>query len=658
MVDSGPGAETSRPPATPAAAGPPSPAAALLPLGLIAALIAWFAWERGAYFGITLLPGTIGLLGLLVALLLFAPLPVRLRGPGLVCLVALGGIALLTLISATWSPAPDIAIEDAQRVLAYAVSFVLGLWLCSLLSSRVLLALAPLALAGAVVGIATLIAIAVSDSSTELLEIDATLRYPVGYRNAVAGFFLMAMFPMVVLAAARDELDWRLRGLLLGSATLAIELAVLSQSRTSVFALAAGVAVLVAAHPARLRILGWLTLAALPVLPALPWVLDVFQTEGGNTEASLDPLRSAAAAIAFTSAVSVVIGALAAWRDPLIKLSEERGRLLGRVLAGAFAVAVVAGTIAVVASGGGPREFIDKQTDELTAGTPDLSSKGSRFGLNLSSDRGDFWRVAIDDLESNPAGGVGAGGWRFSYLRDRESTLQPEDPHSVIMLMASELGVPGLLLFGVFVVAGTWAALRSRRRGPQAAALVAGALSVAGYWLVHASGEWFWSYAVITLPMAFVLGAAAAPALHNPGGGPRRGVRIGFAVAAAVAALSLLPFFFSERYTNEGIRSAGADPEGAYEDLDRAADLNPFTDRALAAEAVIADRNGDRTRALAALDEAEDRQPDEWTLYYLRAQVLASSDPQGANRALQRARELNPRGEEIAVLADEIATQK
>ena len=634
-----------------------SPGAALLPLGLIAALLTWFAWERGAYFGVTFLPGAIGLLCLLIAMLLFAPLPARLRGPARICLVALLGIAALTLASALWSPAPDIAVEDAQRVLTYAVAFVLGLWLCSLLGRRMLLALAPLAVAGTLVAVATLIALATNNSPAELLETDATLRYPVGYRNAVAGFFLMAVFPMVVLAAAPGELDWRLRGLLLGSATLAIELALLSQSRTSVFALVAGITVLIVAHPNHLRIVGWLTLAALPVLPALPWLLDVFQSQGANTDASLDPLRSAAVAMALSSALSVVLGCLAAWRDPMVKLSASSGRLLGGVLVAAAALAAVTGTIALVAAAGGATEFIDKQTDELTAGSPDLSSQGSRFGVDLRSERGDLWRVALDDFAANPIEGVGAGGWRFSYLREREATLQPEDPHSVIMLMASELGLPGLLLFGAFAFAGVWAALRSRKRGPQAAMLVAGSLALAGYWLVHASAEWFWSYPVITLPMAFALGVAAAPGLEpGPGPGPRP--RVGFAVAAGLAALSLFPFFFSERYTNEAIRTGGTDPEAAYEDLDRAADLNPLSDRALAAEALIANSTGDRARALAALDEAQERQPEEWTIYYIRAQVLASSDPVGATRALKRARELNPRGVEIAELADEIAAQK
>src|SRR3712207_9189671 len=64
-------------------------------------------------------------------------------------------------------------------------------------------------------------------------------------------------------------------------------------------------------------------------------------------------------------------------------------------------------------------------------------------------------------------------------------------------------------------------------------------------------------------------------------------------------------------YTNHALRSWENDLPGAYEELGEAADLNPLADRPLAAEAVIAEQVGDPQRALAALAEAQDREPDE-----------------------------------------------
>jgi O-Antigen ligase len=462
---------------------------------------------------------------------------------------------------------------------------------------------------------------------------------------------VITMLPMLVLASARD-LDWRVRSLLLGTATLSAELALLAQSRSSVFAVAAAVVVLVAVHPARMRMLAWFALAMLPAALTLPWLLDVYQQGAGKAPESIPPLHTACAAMFLSASLSAVLGWAATRLEPNISLSPHSSRMIGRGLLALLGLVVAVAAIALFRTEGGPTGFVDRQVDDLTAGSPDLSGQGSRFGLDLRSERGDLWRVALDDFASNPLAGEGAGGFRFSYLRDRENTLQPEDPHSVEMLMASELGLPGTLLFGVFVVGGVLGVVRARRLGPSAALLATGALAVGTYWLVHASVEWFWTYPAITLPAAFLIGAAAAPALLSPkasGPSPRRN---GLALACGVAALSLVPFLLSERYTDNALHTS--DVERAYDDLEKAADLNPLSDRPLAAEAVIAEDAGDRQRALAALDEAEKRVPEEWTLYYLEARVLAPIDPAGARRALGEAQALNPRGEEVVELAEEL----
>ena len=82
-------------------------------------------------------------------------------------------------------------------------------------------------------------------------------------------------------------------------------------------------------------------------------------------------------------------------------------------------------------------------------------------------------------------------------------------------------------------------------------------------------------------------------------------------------------------YTTYGGRIGGVD-----EMLIRDGRLRPLTD----------------PRAL----ELEKRVPDEWTLYYLEARVLAPIDPAGASRALIRAKELNPHGTEVDELAQQL----
>ena len=620
---------------------------------IVGLIVAWWGWKSGAFFEVTFLPGTIVLLGLLGWLLFFAPWSGSLRSPVGVTIVALLCLAAWTLLTVTWSPAPAEGVADVQRTLGYATAFALGAWTCLLLGKRAQLSLLPIAVGGAIVGVATLIALWTGTNSHDFFERDGTLRYPIGYRNAEAAFFLMAALPMLVLAA-RAENDWRFRGALVGVATIAIELMILAQSRASLFAAVVGVTVLIAVHPSRLRILAWLGLAIVPAAIALPWLLDVYQQNAGNTAGSIPPLHAACRAIAITAAFAIAGGCAAARLDPRIRLAPGMRKSIGGGLLACAAALIIAGFIAIAASAGGITGFISGHVGALSTRSPDLESSGTRFGLDFRTERGDTWRVARDDFANHPLDGEGSGGFRASYLLHRREPIEPEDPHSVEMLMASELGIPGVLLFAAAAIAAVVAAFRSRRLGPQPAALAGAALGVGAYWFVHASVDWFWPYPGVTLPMVFTLGAAGAPAIRRQTSSSRTPLRIGLGVAAGLIAIALLPFFFSARYTNAALRSWRSDLSGAYRALGDAADLNPLSARPLAAEAYIAESSGDRARALRALSEAEDREPKNWLFYYMQARTLAQADPASARLALARARAHNPRGEEIAALTKKL----
>ena len=188
------------------------PAAALL-LASLAIVWSWWAAKDGAFFGTVLLPGTMLLCATTVVLAWAAPWRASLRPsrPAAIALAALAALGVWAALSALWSPAPDVAIETAQRILTYALAFGLGIWLSTLLGSRLHLALIPLAVAGAFAGIVAVVGMLTGDHVRHYLELDGTLEFPLGYRNANAAFFAIALWPALGLASRRAG-AWPVRG--------------------------------------------------------------------------------------------------------------------------------------------------------------------------------------------------------------------------------------------------------------------------------------------------------------------------------------------------------------------------------------------------------------------------------------------------------------
>ena len=624
-----------------------------LALGL---LWGWWAWKSGAYFGTVFYPGAVVIGILLILLLSFAPLGFRPAGGSAIAVAALLGLAAWTLLSLLWTPTRAAAVTDAFQVLAYAAAFLVGMWLCRLLARRMVLGLVPLALAGGLAGLVAVMALWTGDDLSRYLHSDASVRFPLGYRNANAAFFLIALWPALTLAAD-PQVDRRVRPLLLATATLCLELAVLSQSRGSLPAAIIGAAAYMLLCPWRLRAAAYLGLAALPVLLSLPVLLDLYQ-QGEPISGALPLVRDAARVMVASVIGACLLGVLALGAEHRIRLSPESTHRIGRLVA-VTALVVGGGAAAIyVGNRGGPIEFVDQRVQEFTdpGGTPDLRGQGARFGANVGSNRDDFWRVALADAADRPVAGGGAGSFEFTYLRERRSHETPSDPHSLEMLMLSELGLPGLLLVAAFACGAALAIVRSASLGPSAAALAAGAAGAGAYWVTHASYDWFWNYPAITAPVIALAGSACGAAALRPMAElTRRGRRV-MAIAVVLILLPAVPLYLSERYTDSALAGWKADRATAYADLSAARSLNPFGVRPLLLEAEVARLSGEQERSLAALRDAVGREPENWAPHYLIGRLLAGSARGTAARKaavaeLRIARRLNPAGSEIRVVA-------
>ena len=192
---------------------------------------------------------------------------------------ALGGLLALgtwAALSALWSPAPDVAIADAQRILGYAVAFGLGIWIRILLRERSELAMAPLALAGLVAGGYTVGVLLTGDDFLRYVD-RGTLQLPLGYRNANAAFFIVAMVPGVMLASSR-QLDWRIRALALARQRCAWNWRCSARAEDRFSRPVARLVVLMFASRERARTFGWLVLTVVPAIVVIPAISDLFAT--------------------------------------------------------------------------------------------------------------------------------------------------------------------------------------------------------------------------------------------------------------------------------------------------------------------------------------------------------------------------------------------
>ncbi len=612
------------------------------PLAILTALFAWWAWQAGAYFGRDFYPGEIILVALLAIVLLATPLRARVSGAPALALASLLGLAAWILLSIFWTPTPEVAVSDTHRVLLYAAIFMFGICVVGLLGERRDLALLPIGLAGILVGIATVLTFGHGTDVTSYLHEDGTLRYPLGYRNANAAFWLISAWPLITLALRR-QFRWPLRALMLGGVTMLLELAVLSESRGSVPAAAIALLVLIGLSGRGLKVALFVALAAIPAIPAIPTLLHVFQHNAADAGA-IPLLHDSAEAIAISTLGSIALAAAyLGLVEPRVSLGQRTVARLSRAGAAVAILVILAGAALLVARHGGPAEFVNQRISELNRGTPNLRNQGTRFGVNLGSHRGDFWRVAFDEWKENPIRGGGAGSWQIEYLRKGHTQSTPHDPHSVEMLMLSEFGLPGILLFGTFLIAAVVAAMRSRRLGPVALSLVAGALAAASQWLVQASYDWLFFYPGVTAPAIFLLGAAAAP--------PSRRVAQRFRPAAKAAVLALLAaiaiaagaLYLSVRYADRAQGEARGNPLGAYQDFDRAASIDPFAVEPLLSKGTVALEAGDKRTAASALREAIGREPEDFNAHYLLGIDLLRSNPAIAGKELRLARRLDPK---------------
>jgi O-antigen ligase len=448
------------------------------------------AFFSGGFFAEPRLIAALAVWALVLALTLLGPAPLPRGIPGR---LALAGFALLTAwtaISLAWAPLAAPALAAVQRLLLYTGALVLAVGV--LRDPRALRAAEPALALGAFVVIAYGLAGRLLPGIVELARSESAggrLEQPLTYWNAEGA--LAAIGLVLCARLAGDRTRSRLVRALAAAAAAPLGAGVyLSFSRGAIAVALLGLVVLVAATRSRAQLRG----AAIALLAGAAGALC---TGSFASVASLagplgDRERDGAIALALLAAAAAAGAAFAAREAGAEPAADELPWT--RRLAPLVAVVAVGVGVGLVAGGLAERP----SAGELSAGAE------ARRLATVSSNRYEYWRVGVSAFADHPLTGLGAGGFRVRWLQEREIPEAVRDVHSLELEQAAELGLPGLLAFGLLLAGGLMAGRAALGRDAAAAAGPAAATLV---WLLHASIDWDWQLPAVTLPAVVLTGA-------------------------------------------------------------------------------------------------------------------------------------------------------
>jgi hypothetical protein len=615
------------------------------------ALTVFLSFNAGGFF-----PGTPALVAVVLLLLLasrviVAPQPFAGFSPALaVAAGALSLYAVWTLLSATWSDSTWRALTEFDRALLYLLALVLFgsmprdarqvRWMARGLGLAILVVCS--------IGLITRLA-------PDLWPIAANggadrLSYPITYWNTLG---LLASIGTILCFHFTSSHSEPKAVRLAGAAAVPILVTTLyfTLSRGAILAAAIGLAAYIVLGRPRALLSGLLaTVPAAAVAVAFSYQAD--KLAGPN------PTSAAATSQGHRVALVVglcVVGALLL-RCLLLALDVrmDRLRLPPRArlpVLGSLAAAVVVTTIVLIAALDVPG-YVSEQYGRFVRGNGQIGNgldQRTRLTDPGNNGRIDHWRVAIyDGFDPSKLEGQGAGTFELLWARDRprkDAGLSVQNAHSLYVENLSDLGLVGLALVLVFVLAILYG-FAARLGGPQRtlyAALFAAGLA----WALHAGVDWDWQMPAVTL-WVFALGGVALAA-------PARAPRIKFfppralraAIAAALIVIAVVPAAVA---ISQGKLNAAAqtflrrgDCPRVIEEAKSAGSVLPLRPEPYQLEGYCQARLGRARQAVHSMQKAVDRDPDNWLYRYSLAvaQAAAGIDPRPAAREAQR---LNPFG--------------
>jgi hypothetical protein len=571
-------------------------------------------------------------------------------------------LTALTALSILWSVQPDNSWQAANLTLAYLMAFAIGVTLARLVPQRWRALVGALAVVAVLLSAYALLA-KVFPSSLAATYTEGRLQLPLGYWNATGALAAMGIGPCL-WGFSRPDGRRLVRALAIPGGTVLAAVVVLSFSRT---ALATAVLILAAwlvLAPGRLRGVLLIAAAAPGAAVICAWAVGhaALSTDGATLADRTSAGHTFGLVLLGVVLVELGAGLAAAWAVDNITLGEPLRRRIGIALIGLAALLPVAGVVALAASSRGLTGEISHAWHSLTSVNYRVGESASRI-TQFGSSRPLYWSQGITVGEHALFKGVGALGYATARTRYTHSPQTVGHAHSYVIQTFADLGLLGLIISLLLLVAWGWAVWRTlspltgwaQLPGEQSwerSGLVALLLFVLAYGLSSAF-DWTWFFPALSVPALLGAGWLAgrgplgAPVGRAPARPPVLARPGALAACSGLALVSLICAWLiwqPLRSANDAsavfsARSAAA----AFDDARSAEAADPLALQPHLVLSQLYASQGDTAAARAELVKAVNLQPDNYESWYaLGTYDLGRNQPRRALVSLERAYSLNP----------------
>lgn len=569
----------------------------------------------------------------------------------------LAAYAGLTLASVIWADSAEDAFSEFNRVALY-----LGVFALAALAVR--RGLIPLWTDGFALGIVAVAGLAffsrcfpdlIAPENLLGFRLDLTrLSYPLGYWNGLAIFAALAVPFLLRLAVSAAPLA--VRAVALAPFPMLGAVLYLTSSRGGLGTAVMGTLALYALVP-RTRTVEAILIAAAGAAGGIACVVDRDQLVNHP-----GPTAAGQGHVAFPIVIGVCVATAAVaflvfrfLAGPLERRTARVGRMWRALAAAVVVLVVAAGVVAAH-----PVRLFEHFKAPPPTPLNTLPAKQNPIEAHIlstgSSGRWQQWGSAIDEFESAPGLGRGAGSYEAWWAQ--HGTLQGfvKDAHSLYLESLGELGIVGFLLIVGAILTGIVAGLRRAlsRVGEERLAIAAVWAGLVGY--AFAAGiDWMWEMTVVSFVAFALLGVVTSSAAASGDAKPLRrrwdvAGRVVLGVAGLFVILAQAVSLLANREIQASQRAAGRDDfAAAVKRADNARKIEPWASSPYEQLALLAEKAQQFDDADAWIRKAIARDRTDWRLWGAWARFEAErGDISAARERIRHVCELNPRSDLFA----------